>query len=182
MYSGDGVKRIAQGAKTALVVGGLFALALGVTILVWPGKTAMAMSVLVGIYAVLMGIVYLGVALSASGKSGWNRLGNSILGLLFIVGGVILFFNLGAATVALWVVFGVFIGIVWIIEGVMALTTLGGGGNGWAVFYGIISIIAGITLLFSPMLGAAILWILLGAFLSVMGVVQLVRGFSLKVG
>lgn len=181
MHTDDPVVRIAQGARTALIIGGLFAMAMGITILVWPGKTAMAMAVLVAIYAILMGIVYLGVSLSASGRSGWSRFGNALLGILFIIGGIILFFNLGAATVALWVTFGIFVGIIWIIEGVVALTTLAAGGSGWSVFYGIISIIAGITLLFSPMLGAAFLWVLLGAFLAAMGLVQLIRGLTLKV-
>ena len=45
---------------------------------------------------------------------------------------------------------------------------------------GIVSIIAGIVLIVTPLVAAVTLWILVGASLAVMGVVQIVRAFTLK--
>ena len=42
------------------------------------------------------------------------------------------------------------------------------------------SIIAGIVLIVTPLVAAITLWILVGASLAVMGVVQIVRAFTLK--
>ena len=49
----------------------------------------------------------------------------------------------------------------------------------WAVISGIFSIVAGVLLLFSPLLGAAVLWWLLGFALVVLGVVQIVQAFAI---
>ncbi len=49
-----------------------------------------------------------------------------------------------------------------------------------AIIYGIIAVVAGLVLIFSPILGAVTLWILLGASLVVMGLVQIFRAFSIK--
>ena len=47
-----------------------------------------------------------------------------------------------------------------------------------AVNCSVISIIAGIVLLFSPVLGAAALWVLMGISLIVLGIVQVIRAFT----
>ena len=68
----------------------------------------------------------------------------------------------------------------WIVEGVVALTTLGGSASkGWTIFFALLSIVAGIVLLFSP-LYIAILWLMLGISLVVLGIIQIVRAFSFK--
>ena len=86
--------------------------------------------------------------------------------------------NMGDTTVFLAVFVGVFIGITWIIEGVVALTTLSGSSSkGWTIFFAILSLIAGVVLLFSP-LYVAILWLFVGISLVVLGILQIVRAFS----
>ena len=53
------------------------------------------------------------------------------------------------------------------------------GFSNFAVSFSIISILAGISLLLSPMFGAAVLWWLLGISAVALGIVQLGRAFSL---
>ena len=49
---------------------------------------------------------------------------------------------------------GILVGIMWIVEGIVALSTLGDAASkGWSIFFAIISIIAGLYLLFSPLVG-----------------------------
>ena len=112
-------------------------------------------------------------------SGGWSRLGHIVLGVLFIIAGVIAFANLSQTTAWLAVFVGILVGILWIIEGVVSLSTLGDArSKGWTIFFAIISIIAGIVLLFSPLLRRRVLWWLLGIALVVLGIIQIVRAFS----
>ena len=95
------------------------------------------------------------------------------------IAGIVAFANLGATTVWLAAFVGILVGIMWIVEGVVALSTLDlAPSRGWTIFFSIISIIAGVTLLFSPIWGAVILWWLLGIGAVVFGIINIVRAFS----
>lgn len=168
-----------NGIRTALGLGGVLSIILGILILAWPGKTAMVVTAIIAIYAIIAGLVYAGLGIFASGKGGWARIGHIVLGVLFIAAGIIAFLNLGATTAWLAVFLGILVGVLWIIEGIVALSTLGDApSKGWTIFFAIISILAGITLLFSPLWGAVVLWWLLGISAIVLGIIQVFRAFS----
>ncbi|GAA3902339.1 HdeD family acid-resistance protein [Microbacterium invictum] len=172
-------KSAVNGIRTALGIGGVLAVILGILILVWPGKTAMVVTAIVAIYAIAAGLAYAGLGIFSKTKGGWARVGHIALGVLFIIAGIIAFFNLGATTAWLAVFVGILVGIMWIIEGVVSLSTLGDAGSkGWTIFFAILSIIAGIVLLFSPLWGAVILWWLLGISAIVLGIINIVRAFT----
>jgi uncharacterized membrane protein HdeD (DUF308 family) len=172
-------KAAVNGIRTAFGVGGVIALIVGILILVWPAKTAAVVTAIIAIYAIAGGLVYAGLGIFSKSMGGWSRVGHIVLGILFIIAGVIAFLNLGATTVWLAVFLGILVGIMWIVEGIVALTALGGSrSKGWSIFFAIISIIAGIVLLFSPFWGAAVLWWLLGISLVVLGIIQIVRAFT----
>ncbi|KHK97307.1 hypothetical protein LK09_10855 [Microbacterium mangrovi] len=174
-------KSAVNGIRTAFGVGGVIALVVGILILVWPGHTASVLTAILAIYAIVVGVVYGGLGIFARTMKGWSRVGHIVLGLLFIVGGVIALMNLNATTAWLAVFLGIFIGIAWIIEGIVALTTLPSArSKGWAIFFAILSIIAGIIVLFSPLWGIIVLWWLLGISLVVLGIIQIVRAFTFK--
>ena len=175
-------KSAVTGIRTALGIGGAIALIVGILVLVWPGKTAVVVTAIVAVYAIVSGLVYAGLGIFSKSLGGWARVGHIVLGLVFIAAGIIAFANLGETTVFLAVFVGIFIGITWIVEGVVALTTLGGSGSkGWTIFFAIVSLIAGVMLLFSP-LYVAILWIFVGASLIVLGIVQIIRAFTFGKG
>jgi uncharacterized membrane protein HdeD (DUF308 family) len=175
-------KSAVTGIRTALGIGGAIALIVGILILVWPGKTAVVVTAIVAVYAIVSGLVYAGLGIFSKTLGGWARVGHIVLGLVFIAAGIIAFANLGETTVFLAVFVGIFIGITWIVEGVVALTTLGGSGSkGWTIFFAIVSLIAGVMLLFSP-LYVAILWIFVGASLIVLGIIQIIRAFTFGKG
>jgi len=171
--------------RTMLGLGGLIALVVGILILVNPVKSGeafmMVISIIVALYAVGVGAVYLGSAIFSKSMRGWPRIGNALLGLLYIVAGIILFANLAAAAVVLAAFLSILIGIVWIVEGIIAFTTLKQSGHRvLTVIYAIISIIAGLVLLLAPLLGAVTLWVLLGISMIVMGAIQIVRAFLVR--
>ncbi|MFV0320512.1 MAG: HdeD family acid-resistance protein [Microbacterium sp.] len=172
-------KSAVNGIRTAFGVGGLIALIVGILILVWPGKTAVVVTAIIAIYAIVAGLVYAGIGIFSKSLGGWGRVGNIVLGIVFIVAGIIAFMNLQTTKDWLFIFIAILVGIMWIVEGVVSLTTLGSSSSkGWTVFYAIISIIAGIVLLFSPIWGALVLWWLLGISLVVLGIIQIVRAFT----
>jgi len=168
-----------NGIRTAFGVGGVIALIVGILILVWPGRTALVVTAIIAAYAIAAGLVYAGLGIFSRRMGGWARVGHIVLGVLFVIAGIIAFLNLGATTVWLAVFLGILVGIMWIVEGIVSLTTLSGAGSkGFTIFFAILSIVAGIILLFSPLWGAVVLWWLLGISLIVLGIVQVVRAFT----
>lgn len=172
-------KTAVNGIRTALGIGGVLALIVGLLILIWPGKTAVVVAAMIAIYAITGGLIYAGLGIFSKAMGGWARVGHIVLGILFIIAGVLAFSNLGATAVTLAVFLGILVGIMWIVEGVVALTALGGASSrGWTIFFAILSIVAGVILLFSPLFGALVLWWLLGVSLVVLGIMQIVRAFT----
>ena len=168
-----------DGIRIAIGVGGLLALVVGVLILVWPDKSAMVVAAIVAVYAIVAGLVYAAIGGLSRTKGGWSRVGHVLLGLVFIAAGVIAFANLGQTALWLGAFLGILVGVMWIVEGVVALTTLSGTGSKvWSVLFAIISILAGVVLLFAPLWGAMVLWLLMGISLVVLGVINIVRAIA----
>ncbi len=172
-------KSAVNGIRTALGIGGVLSIILGILILAWPGKTAMVVAGIIAFYAIAAGLVYAGLGIFTKHKGGWARIGHIALGILFIIAGILSFVNLGAATAWLAIFIGILVGIMWIVEGIVSLSTLGDApSKGWTIFFAIVAIIAGLVLVFSPLWGAAVLWWLLGISAIVMGIINIVRAFT----
>ncbi|WP_298041155.1 HdeD family acid-resistance protein [uncultured Microbacterium sp.] len=168
-----------NGIRAAIGIGGLLAAIVGILVLVWPGRTAMVVTAIIAIYAIAAGLTYAGLGIFSKSKGGWARVGHIALGILFIIAGVVALMSLGQTMLWLAVFLGVMVGIMWVVEGVVALTTLGDASSkGWSALFAVLSIIAGILLLFSPLWGAEVLWWLLGISLVVLGVMNMIRSFQ----
>ncbi|WP_336500809.1 HdeD family acid-resistance protein [Microbacterium paraoxydans] len=173
-------KSFFKSIRVALAVSGVLALLAGIALLVWPVKSAVIVTAIFASYLIVAGVVYIGLGIFSRAKGGWSRVGHIVLGLLYIVAGVIAFFNLNVATATLALVVVIFIGVSWIVDGVVALSLLGSDGSRvWTVIYAILSIIAGIIVLFSPVIAGFALWLLLGISLVVLGIVQIIRAITL---
>ncbi|WP_040164451.1 HdeD family acid-resistance protein [Microbacterium gorillae] len=164
-----GALRLWLGIASAL------ALITGIVVLVWPAQSLTALTVILAVYALIEGLLYVIVAFTSK-MGGWARIGHIIAGLLFIVAAIVAFMNPASTALILAYFVVVFLGISWIFEGIAALTTLSvAPAKGWAIFFAIVSILGGIALLFAPMTGATVLLIWLGVTLVVMGIVGLIR-------
>ena len=79
---------------------------------------------------------------------------------------------------------GLLIGLVWIVQGVVALLAgiMGGrrAARGWAIAFGIISLVAGIVVVSVPDKSVTVLATLLGIWFIVMGLFELAAGFVLR--
>ena len=179
------LSKATDGMRTMLGVGGLVAAVLGLLILIFPAKSAdfaiHVIAAIIAAYAFVSGVVYIGGAIFSRYQGGWARFGHILLGLLFILGGVVMAVNLGATGAVLAVFLTVTIGVLWLFEGIMSFTMVSHSSNkGWTVFYGIVSVLAGIALLFSPLMGAITLWLLVGISMLVLGILQAIRAFTMK--
>lgn len=173
-------KSLFKSIRVALAVSGVLALIAGIVLLVWPQKTAVIVTAIFATYLIIAGLVYIGLGIFSGAKGGWSRVGHIVLGLVYIAAGVIAYANLGAAAATLALIVVIFIGISWIVDGVVALSLLGRDGSRvWTLLYAILSIIAGIIVLFSPVIAGLAFWLLLGISLVALGIVQIVRAITL---
>lgn len=174
------VRSFFKSIRVTLGVSGAIALIAGIVLLVWPLKTAIIVTGIIAAYLIIAGLVYVGLGIFSGKKSGWARIGFIVLGLLYILAGVVAFLNLAAATITLAFVTAIFLGVSWIVDGIVSLTLLNkDGSKAWTIIYAILSIAAGVIVLFSPMLAAVALWWVLGITLVVLGIIQIIRAITL---
>lgn len=172
-------KSAVTAVRVAFGVGGVATLAIGLLITFWPGATASAIALLLGIYWVITGVAYLVIAVSAKGLRTGSRVLDVVLGLLMVVAGIIVAANPSESAIVLGVFLGIYIGVLWLFEGVVTLLQSGDApSRGWAICFGIISILAGLSLFTSPLWGIELLFWMAGIGLIVLGAVQLVRAFT----
>lgn len=166
--------------RVSLGVSGAISLIAGIVLLVWPVKSAFIVTSIFMAYLIIAGLVYIGLGIFSRTKGGWARVGHIVLGLLYVAAGIIALTNLQATTAMLAVFTVVFIGVSWLVDGIVSLTLLGSDGSRvWTILYAVLSIIAGIYVLFNVFAAGIVLWVFLGVSLVVLGIVQIVRAFTL---
>jgi uncharacterized membrane protein HdeD (DUF308 family) len=178
----DGDLASAQGVLVAqswgaTVIIGVVTLILGIIVTFHPGGSLNVVAVLLGIAAIVSGIFHL-VRIFGRGEA--HRVWSGIVGLVFIVVGVVLIRHLHL-TLAL---VGLYVGLVWIVQGVTALVAAFAGGaregRGWWIFFGAISVIAGIVVVSTPVDSLTVLAVLLGIWFIVMGIIEIIGGLMIR--
>ena len=166
--------KVVRGIRGGMILTGVLSVVLGALVLFWPGATLDVIAVLFGLYFIVSGAVRVVTGL-VTPLLGGLRVLNILIGLLLFIAGVAAIRN----PLASLTVLALFIGIAWIVEGIMSLTEVESGGSRWyAIAYGIISIIAGVVVLFLPVSSLAALVVFGGIALVVLGIVEVVRAFS----
>jgi uncharacterized membrane protein HdeD (DUF308 family) len=163
----------------AALTGGLIAAVLGIVVMAWPGRTLVVLGVLFGLYLIVAGIAQV-VAASSHGLPGGMRALVAISGALSILLGLFCFRSVFQSVLLL----GIWIGIGWLIRGVSgtfaALEAPSMPGRGWAVFFSIVTALAGIVLITDPIGSLATLAVLSGIWLLVLGAVEIGHAFALR--
>jgi uncharacterized membrane protein HdeD (DUF308 family) len=155
---------------------GLVTLALGVVVTIHPSGSLNVIAVLVGILVIIGGLFHLVRVFDPAEP---HRLWLTISSLFLIVVGVVLIRHLHL-TVGL---FGLLIGITWIVQGIGALAGAFSGPREGAVWWGIfgaISLIAGIVVTASPVTSVTVLAVLLGIWFIIMGLFEVVAAFIIR--
>jgi uncharacterized membrane protein HdeD (DUF308 family) len=134
-----------------------------------------------GAYLVVSGVamVVLGFSFPASAAS---RFLSIISGVASVVLGVLAFKHFGEGYAVL--LLAIWIGVGFIVRGVTALGTAIADkrlpGRGWAIFFGIVSVLAGFVVLVYPFDSIITLALVAGIWLVVLGVVEVISGFGMR--
>ncbi|MBB6188647.1 DUF308 domain-containing protein [Rhodanobacter sp. MP7CTX1] len=170
------VKKAAiSGIRVWLGLGGLLSLVLGILVIAWPIAALGVVSILFGIYFLAIGLIRLFVGIFADGIGAGRRILNIALGLFVLALGIVSFKNQELSIAFL----GALIGMVWIVEGIAAITESADSSSRWpGVVFGVIYIFSGLVVLCVPLGSMMALTIWGGSFLIFAGVMQVVRAFT----
>ncbi|WP_084075117.1 HdeD family acid-resistance protein [Demequina sp. NBRC 110052] len=158
-----------------------FSFALGFVLLVWPAATLKVGAALIAINFLLSGVLRIVISIMRSGYSGAMRAVGLIFGVLLLIGGVVMLRNLAASATVLILITTIVVGLGWIIEGIISLVdSHSARSRGWAIALGALSIVAGLVVVAIPGWSAAIFLWFAAIMLMVLGVLGLVRAFSLR--
>jgi uncharacterized membrane protein HdeD (DUF308 family) len=172
---------LAAGTRRFVAVAGFVAALAGIAILVWPTHVWKVITVIIAIYAIIAGIVYIVVGATGKDIGVGGRIGHILLGVLYVVAGCFAFGQLNATAAFLAIFVAIMIGIMWVMEGFVSLFVVSKGESSpWTIVFAIISILAGLTLVSSPLWGAVFLWWLLGISLIVLGLLNAFRALFSK--
>jgi len=171
----ESAKSVVRVLQTGLFIGALIALVAGGAILAWPGGASTVIALIFGLYFLIRGLVRVAVGIFGPGLTGGGRALSIVLGILLIVVGVFAF----KSPAGILEILGILIGIMWIIDGIATLVESGrGSSRGIAITLGVISLIAGVAVLFVPATAVDVLIVLGGVFLIVIGVAQAIGAFT----
>ena len=159
---------------------GILTLLAGVAVLAWPSETLLVIAVLFGVQLIISGIFRFVGALASDDLTGGTRVMLALLGVLSIIIGLWAVRHAVLTLVALIV----FLGIFWVINGLIeifaALSHRDMPDRGWSVLMGVLSAIAGIIVLAYPGLTLVGLAVILGIWLLVFGILELMAAFRLR--
>jgi len=170
----------AKATWPAYLAAGFGAVIVGVILLAWPKASLAIVAVLIGIGLIVAGLLRLIDGFTAHDASGGKRVAYVLIGLLAIVVGLycIRHYHLVIGVLA------VLVGLFWVIHG---LADIGIGlfagpfpGRWLTVLTGVLSLAAGLIVLFWPSITVIILVRVLGIWLIVYGVLMAITAFSLR--
>ncbi len=164
--------------RVAMGIFGLISLAAGIAIMVWPTKTAMIVTGIFAVYVIVAGLAYAGAGLFSQGMGFGARFWRIILGAIFVISGVVALGSLQSTAAFFFVFMAIMIGVTWIYEGFIAFASMGSSSSkGWTFFYGFVSILAGLTIVFSPLYSTVALWWVIGLSAMIYGIVEIIQSF-----
>jgi uncharacterized membrane protein HdeD (DUF308 family) len=177
------VPRLLPHLWKSTLVSGILALALGILTLAWPGKTILIAAILFGLYLLTTGIVQVVFAFSLHVSAG-GRILLFISGAASLILALLAFRHFGKDPLIAILFLAIWIGVGFIFRGVAttvsAISDPALPGRGWQIFVGLISLLAGIVMIGSPFESIAILTLIVGIWLVVIGVFEIVSSFGIR--
>ncbi|WP_293051520.1 HdeD family acid-resistance protein [Mycobacterium sp.] len=165
------------------LVSGLLALALGILTLVWPGLTILVAAIVFGVYLLIIGVTQVVFAFSLHVSTG-GRVLLFISGAAALILALLAFRHFGRDPFTAILLLAIWIGVGFLFRGVA--TTISAisdptlPGRWWSVFLGVISLLAGIVMIASPFESIDILAFVVGVWLVVIGVLEIVTSFGVR--
>jgi uncharacterized membrane protein HdeD (DUF308 family) len=167
----------ARAAWWLAIGGAVTSVVLGVMMMAWPKATLEVVAALFGVWLLLNGVLRIVQAITATAREGAERAILGVIGVFFVVAGVIALRNL---LVSLAVVITL-VGLMWLIGGIVELVSAfsrrASGDRLWHVVLGGLSIVGALVVLVWPGLSLVTLVYVTGAWMIIMGLVQLALVF-----
>lgn len=167
----------------AALAWGLVAVGLGAAALLWPTITVVAAAILFGVYLLVSGVTQV-VAAFGLEVSGGSRILLFISGVISVILAVLAFRyfrdGYGVWLLAIWIGIGfIFSGASDVVIGVSYRDLPA---RGWQIVSGVVSVAAGAVMLAWPIDSIVTLAMVVGAFLVVIGVMQIVKALRFRSG
>ncbi|HTY30434.1 HdeD family acid-resistance protein [Mycobacterium sp.] len=173
------LQQLARSAWQLTLFIGVVAIALGIIVLVWPGKTLAVAGVLFGVYLIVSGIGYMFAAFGVHMGAAMRVLA-FIAGAVSVVLGVFCFRD---KLESIWLL-ALWIGISWVFRGISllgaALSFDQMPGRGWQILAGLIIVAGGVVLIIYPIDSIEILTLVVGCWLIAIGIVDCISAFQLR--
>lgn len=177
----DGSSTLASRLWTATLLSGVLTALLGVLILLWPGKSLVVASALFGAYLLVSGLVQVVMAFALHVSAG-SRFLLFLSGAISVVLAVLAFRHFGEGYALL--LLAIWVGIGFVFRGTAvtaaAVSDRGHPGRGWAIFSGLVTILAGIITLAWPFSSIATLALVIGIWLIVIGIFEIGSAFAIR--
>jgi len=163
-----------------MLIGAVVTFVFGIIVVAWPHATLNVIAVLLGIQLLVFGIVRLVAGLTARSDDGAVRVASVILGVLGMLAGLYCIRHL-SVTVAL---LGFLIGLFWALHGIVDLAvafTAGAVPGRWVrAAAGVISLAAGLIVIFKPKESLTFLLVVLGIWLMLYGLLLGIWAFQAR--
>ncbi|ORW17015.1 hypothetical protein AWC19_21550 [Mycobacterium palustre] len=158
---------------------GILSLIVGAVVLAWPGISVLAAAIAFGVYLLITGAAQVVFAFSLHVSAG-SRVLLFISGAASLILAVLAFRHFGNAVLllAIWIGVGfIFRGVATTVSAISDPTLPG---RGWSIFVGVISLLAGIVVMASPIASIVTLAIVVGVWFVVIGVFEIVSSFRIR--
>lgn len=187
-HAGDDARAMAEQRpgpardRTWLIIlaGAIATFILGLAVLTWPQATLNVVAILLGVQLLVFGVVRLIAGLTAGGESAGIRVAYVMLGVLGLAAGLYCIRHLSVTVVLLAFIVGVY----WAIHGVVDLIVAAVAGpvpGRWLkAAAGVISLAAGLLVMFKPTITLKFLLAVLGAWLMLYGILLAVGAFQTR--
>ena len=162
---------------TLILFFGIVTLVAGLATIVWPGRTIVVVAILIGIQFLVAGIVRL-IAASTVEVEG-HRVWDVLVGLGSVVVGILCLKDVFQTIAALTLI----IGIMWVIQGIAEFFAGVAGAarhRGLTILMGILGFVAGVVVLTYPIDSVLALAVVLGAWLTVYGGLQIAAALAIR--
>ncbi|OBB63472.1 hypothetical protein A5781_06160 [Mycobacterium sp. 852002-30065_SCH5024008] len=163
------------------LLSGLLSLALGIVVLAWPGISIVVAATAFGVYLLITGAAQVFFAFSLHVSAG-SRILLFISGAASLILALLAFRHFGQGYAIL--LLAIWIGIGFIFRGVgttvSAIQDPHLPGRGWAIFIGLISLLAGIVVLASPLESIVTLALVVGVWFVVLGIFEILSSFGIR--
>ena len=177
------VPRLLPHLWKSTLISGILALALGILVLAWPGISILTAAIIFGAFLLITGFAQVFFAFSLHVSAG-GRILLFVSGAASLVLAILAFRHFGKDPFTAILLLAIWIGVGFIFRGVAttvsAISDPALPGRGWQIFSGLISLLAGIVMIGSPIESLEILTLIVGIWLIVIGAFEIVSSFGIR--